>query len=42
VLFSYASDPARSAPVGNVRILRRETLADLGVEEVLASLTDAS
>ena len=36
VLFSAASDPARSAPQGeHVKILRREKLADLSPEEVL-------
>lgn len=39
VLFSGASDPARSAPVGQVSVLRRDPLADLSVDEVLASLT---
>ena len=41
VLFSAASDPVRSAPVGDhVRILRESNLKDLSVETVLASLTD--
>ena len=39
VLFSAASDPALTAPRGKrVTILRREQLADLGVEEVAATL----
>ena len=39
VLFSAASDPALTAPRGKrVTILRRERLADLGVEEVAATL----
>jgi ADP-heptose:LPS heptosyltransferase len=36
VLFSAASDPARSAPQGeHVKILRRDKLVDLSPEEVL-------
>lgn len=39
VLFSSDSDPALTAPRGqSVTILRRETLADLPVEDVLAAL----
>lgn len=39
VLFSAASDPARTAPVGeHVTVLRRPSLADLPVEEVCAAL----
>jgi ADP-heptose:LPS heptosyltransferase len=39
VLFSHASDPARCAPRGGaVRVLRRENLADLAVETVLAEV----
>lgn len=41
VLFSAASDPARSAPQGDhVKILRRESLADLPPEEVLEKALD--
>jgi ADP-heptose:LPS heptosyltransferase len=40
VLFSHASDPARSAPVGkSVNILHVPDLRDLPVDRVLASLT---
>ena len=40
VLFSHASDPARSAPVGNaVTILREKDLAALSVDRVLTTLT---
>lgn len=40
VLFSHASDPARSAPVGAaVRVLRERDLSSLSVDAVLASLT---
>lgn len=35
VLFSNASSPDRSAPVGKVKILRKPNLADLTVDEVL-------
>jgi hypothetical protein len=39
VLYSSASDPALTAPRGpRVRILRRSSLGDLGVEEVAATL----
>ncbi len=38
VLFSHDSDPARCAPVGRVKVLRRKHLADLSVDEVLTSL----
>ena len=39
VLFSAASDPARSAPRGhNVTVLRRPNLADLSVEDVMAAI----
>ena len=39
VLYSSASDPALTAPRGpRVRVLRRAGLADLGVEEVAATL----
>ena len=39
VLFSAASDPARTAPVGgHVRVLRHPALADLPVEEVWTAL----
>ena len=39
VLFSAASDPARTAPVGeNVTVLRRPSLSDLPVDEVCAAL----
>ena len=39
VLFSAASDPARTAPLGDhVTVLRRPSLADLSVEEVRAAL----
>lgn len=40
VLFSGASDPARSAPAGKVTSLRHEKLAELSVDQVLASLTE--
>lgn len=40
VIFSHASDPARSAPIGpQVTILREQNLAELSVDRVLASLT---
>ena len=40
VLFSHASDPARSAPIGNaVTILREKDLSALSVDRVLTSLT---
>lgn len=40
VLFSGASDPARTAPIGaNVAILRRPALSELPVATVVASLT---
>lgn len=43
VLFSFASDPKRSAPVGNtVTILREKDLATLSVDRVLTSLTLAA
>lgn len=39
VLFSHASDPARSAPVGaKVKILREKNLAELSVDAVLVTL----
>lgn len=38
VLFSHESDPALCAPRGNVTVLRRPTLAELGVDEVEAAL----
>ncbi|HTJ62463.1 MAG TPA: glycosyltransferase family 9 protein [Alphaproteobacteria bacterium] len=37
-LFSDESNPARSAPRGNVTVLRRPDLADLGVDEVAQAL----
>jgi len=41
VLFSADSDPALCAQRGpRVRILRRDDLADLGLEEVCAALTE--
>ena len=40
VLFSHASDPARSAPVGSsVTILRERDLSSLSVDRVLSTLT---
>ncbi|MES2983637.1 MAG: glycosyltransferase family 9 protein [Pseudomonadota bacterium] len=43
VLFSGASDPARSAPVGpSVTILRERDLRDLSVDRVLTALTARS
>ncbi len=43
VLFSFASDPKRSAPVGSaVTILRERDLATLSVDRVLTSLTLAA
>lgn len=40
VLFSFASDPVRSAPVGNaVTILREKNLSELSVDRVLTTLT---
>jgi len=40
VIFSHASDPVRSAPVGaQVSILREKRLSELSVDRVLASLT---
>jgi ADP-heptose:LPS heptosyltransferase len=40
VLFSHASDPARSAPVGAaVTILREKDLRELSVDRVLSALT---
>jgi len=42
VLFSAASDPARTAPVGaRVRVLRHDPLAALSVEQVLGALPAA-
>jgi ADP-heptose:LPS heptosyltransferase len=38
VLYSAASDPALTAPRGRVRVLQRRHLAELGVEEVAATL----
>ncbi|EME68730.1 ADP-heptose of LPS heptosyltransferase [Paramagnetospirillum caucaseum] len=38
VLFSHGSDPALCAPRGNVTVLRRSSLADLGEAEVEAAL----
>lgn len=38
VLFSHESDPALCAPRGNVTVLRRPTLAELGEGEVEAAL----
>jgi ADP-heptose:LPS heptosyltransferase len=38
-LFSAESNPARSAPRGDVTVLHRPDLADLGVEEVIELLT---
>ena len=41
VLFSHASDPVRSAPVGaHVTVLREKNLDDLSLETVVASLTE--
>ncbi len=40
VIFSFASDPVRSAPVGNVQVLREKNLSELSVDRVLVSLTD--
>jgi ADP-heptose:LPS heptosyltransferase len=39
VIFSYASDPVRSAPIGNVKLLRERDLSQLTVDRVLVSLT---
>lgn len=40
VLFSRASDPVRSAPIGaNVQILREDDLSNLSVDRVLSTLT---
>ncbi len=40
VLFSHASDPVRSAPVGeSVTVLREPDLAELSVDRVLAACT---
>ena len=41
VLFSGDSDPALCAPRGQVRVLRRPALADLGVDEVMTALPGA-
>jgi ADP-heptose:LPS heptosyltransferase len=41
-LFSAESNPARSAPRGEVRVLHRPDLADLRVEEVADLLTSGS
>ncbi len=39
VIFSYASDPARSAPVGEtVTVLRERNLSELSVDRVLSTL----
>ena len=38
VLFSHESDPVRSAPVGNVTVLREKDLSQLSVDRVLVSL----
>ena len=43
VLFSGASDPAQSAPIGpKVTVLRRENLAQLSAAEVAAALDEAA
>jgi ADP-heptose:LPS heptosyltransferase len=39
VIFSHASDPVRSSPVGHVSILREKDLSQLTVDRVLVSLT---
>lgn len=39
VIFSHESDPVRSAPVGNVTVLREQDLSQLTVDRVLVSLT---
>ncbi len=41
VLFSHASDPALTAPRGDVRVLRVPDLAELSVERVAAALPEA-
>ena len=38
VIFSHESDPVRSAPVGNVTVLREQDLSALSVDRVLVSL----
>lgn len=42
VIFSHESNPVRSAPVGNVTILREKDLSHLTVDRVLVSLTGRS
>lgn len=39
VIFSHESDPVRSAPIGNVTVLREKNLSELSVDRVLVSLT---
>ncbi len=38
VIFSHESDPVRSAPIGNVTVLREKDLSSLSVDRVLVSL----